>query len=73
MKAVQTIELNEDERLVLIRALKLVGQIATVTDIAMNDIFDYFVDNYISKLGLTENELSLIEALHNVEDMRGEA
>ena len=69
MKTVQTIELSDGERLVLSRALKLIDQISGVVDDSMANVFDYFVDNS----DLTDDGHYSVRALHNIEEMRGEA
>lgn len=66
MKAVQTIELNDGERLVLSKALNLIDKISDVTDISMDRVFDYFVE--ISDL--TEDGNYTVKALHSIEEMR---
>ena len=65
MKAVQTIELSDDERLVLSKALRLIDQISDVTNISMCEVFDYFLDSE------TEDGYYSVKALHNIEEMRG--
>lgn len=67
MKVVQTIELSDDERLVLSKALRLIDQISDVVDNSMVDAFDYFVDNS----DITEDGYYLVKALHNIKEMRG--
>lgn len=69
MKVVKTIELSDGERLVLSRALKLIDQISDVVDDTMTSVFDYFVDNS----DITEDGHYSVKALHNIEEMRGEA
>jgi hypothetical protein len=66
MKATQTIELSDDERLVLSRALKLIDQISDVVDDTMESVFNYFVD----KSDLTDDGHYSVKALHNIEEMR---
>ena len=66
MKAVQTIELSDDERLVLSKALRLINQISDVTNISMCEVFDYFLDSE------TDDGQYSVKALHNIEEMRGE-
>lgn len=65
MKAVQTIELSDDERLVLSKALRLIDQISDVTNISMCEVFDYFLDSE------TDDGHYSVKALHNIEEMRG--
>ena len=67
MKAVQTIELSDDERLVLSKALRLIDQISDVVDGTMIDVFDYFIDNS----DITEDGHYSVKALHNIKEMRG--
>ena len=69
MKTVQTIELSDGERLTLSRTLKLIDQISDVVDGTMNDVFNYFVENS----DLTEEGHYSVKALHNIEEIRGEA
>lgn len=69
MKTTQTIELSDDERLTLSRALKLIDQISDVVDDTMANVFDYFVDNS----DITENGHYSVKALHNIKEIRGEA
>jgi hypothetical protein len=67
MKAVQTIELSDDERLVLSKALRLIDQISDVVDDTMVNVFDYFIDNS----DLTDDGRYSVKALHNIKEMRG--
>lgn len=69
MKTTQTIELSDDERLALSKALRLIDQISDVVDDTMANVFDYFVDNS----DITEDGHYSVKALHNIEEMRGEA
>lgn len=69
MKATQTIELSEAERITLSKTLKLIDQISDVVDDTMANVFDYFVDNS----DITEDGYYSVKALHNIEEMRGEA
>ena len=66
MKTVQTIELSDDERTVLEKALHLIDRISDTTNVSMSDIFDYFVDNS----DLTDVGRYIVKPLHNIEDMR---
>jgi hypothetical protein len=69
MKTTQTIELSDDERLVLSKALRLIDQISDVVDGSMADVFDYFVDNS----DLADDGYYSVKALHNIKEIRGEA
>jgi hypothetical protein len=69
MKTVQTIELSDDERLVLSKALRLIDQISDVVDDTMVSVFDYFIDNS----DLTDDGYYSVKALHNIKEIRGEA
>jgi hypothetical protein len=69
MKTVQTIELSEAERLTLSKTLRLIDQISDVVDDTMESVFNYFVDNS----DITEDGSYSVKALHNIEEMRGEA
>ena len=66
MKTVQTIELSDDERTALEKALHLIDRISDTTNVSMSDIFDYFVDNS----DLTYAGRYIVKPLHNIEDMR---
>jgi len=65
MKTVQTIELSDNERLVLSRALKLIDQISGVVDDTMESVFNYFVDNS----DITEDGHYSVKALHNIKEI----
>ena len=65
MKAIQTIELSDDERVILQKALYLIDQISDVTNIGMCEIFDYFLDSE------TDDGHYSVKALHNIKEMRG--
>jgi hypothetical protein len=67
MRTVQTIELSDDERLVLSKALRLIDQISDVVDDTMVNVFDYFIDNS----DLTDDGYYSVKALHNIKEMRG--
>lgn len=67
MKAVQTIELSEAERLILSKTLRLIDQISDITGSAMCEVFDYFVDSS----DVAEDGYYSVKALHNIEEMRG--
>ena len=68
MKTTQTIELDDDERAVLGKALYLIDQIWKVTDAPMADIFEYFTVNS----DLTADGHYKVNALHSIKEIRGE-
>lgn len=65
MKTTQTIELNDDERATLEKALYLIDQISSVVDIRMEDVFEYFIGS-----DLTEDGHYIVKELHYIEEMR---
>ena len=68
MKTTQTIELSDDERETLEKALYLIDQIWKVTDAPMADIFEYFtVDS-----DLTADGHYKVKALHSIKEIMGE-
>lgn len=68
MKTTQTIELNDDERATLEKALSLIDQIADVVDDTMESVFEYFVVNSDP----TEGKGYYVKPLHDIAEMRGE-
>ena len=68
MKTTQTIELSDDERKTLEKALNLIDQIWKVTDTPMADIFEYFVVNS----DLTADGRYKVNALHSINEIKGE-
>lgn len=68
MKTTQTIELSDDERKTLEKALYLIDQIWKVTDAPMEDIFEYFTVNS----DLTTDGHYKVKALHSIKEIKGE-
>ncbi len=69
MKVTQTIELSDDERAVLGKALHLIDRIADIADVSMADAFDYIVDNSDPTDG---GKCYYVMPLHNIKEMKGE-
>ena len=67
MKTVQTIDLSNDERETIEKALYLIDQIWKVTDVSLADIFEYFAETS----DLTTDGHYSVKALHNIEEMKG--
>jgi hypothetical protein len=66
MKTTQTIELNDDERATLEKALALIDQIADVVDDTMESVFEYFVVNSDP----TEGKGYYVKPVHDITEMR---
>jgi hypothetical protein len=66
MKTTQTIELNDDERATLEKALSLIDQIADVVDDTMESVFEYFVVNSDP----TEGKGYYVKPVHDITEMR---
>ena len=66
MKAVQTIELSDQERIVVQQFLKLIDDIScTVGRVSMDDVFDYFV----GEADINDDGTYSIGALHDITKM----
>ena len=68
MKTTQTIELSNEERETLEKALSLIDQIADVVDDSMESVFEYFVVNSDP----TEGKGYYVKPVHDMAEMRGE-
>ena len=68
MKTTQTIELSNEERETLEKALSLIDQIADVVDDSMESVFEYFVVNSDP----TEGNGYYVKPVHDMAEMRGE-
>lgn len=68
MITVQTIQLNDDERLALQKALGIIDKISDVAEVSMESVFDYFVD----VAEIKDDYEYYIESLHNIEEIKGE-
>lgn len=69
MKVTQTIELSDDERITLEKALSLIDKIADVVDDTMENVFEYFVVNSDP----TEGKGYYVKPLHDITEIKGEA
>jgi hypothetical protein len=66
MKVTKTIELSNDERETLEKALSLIDQIADVVDDTMESVFEYFVVNSDP----TEGKGYYVKSVHDITEMR---
>ena len=66
MKTTQTIELSDDERKTLEKALSLIDQMADVVDDTMESVFEYFVVNSDP----TEGKGYYVKPVHDITEMR---
>lgn len=66
MKAIQTIELSDQERIVVQQFLKLIDDIScTVGRVTMDDVFDYF----LREAEINDDDTYSIGALHDITEM----
>lgn len=66
MKAIQTIELSDQERIVVQQFLKLIDDIScTVGRVTMHEVFDYFVE----EAEINADDTYSIGALHDITKM----
>ncbi len=68
MKTTQIIELSDNERVTLEKALSLIDQIADVVDDTMESVFEYFLVNSDP----TEGKGYYVKPVHDIAKMRGE-
>lgn len=66
MITVQTIQLDDNERLALQKALGIIDKISGIANVSMESVFDYFLD----VAEIKDVYEYYIESLHNIEDMR---
>ena len=65
MKAIQTIELNTHERIVVQDFLKLVDEISNIANKSMDDIFEYFCE----VADINDDDIYSIDVLHDITKM----
>lgn len=65
MKAVQTIELSDQERIVVQQFLKLIDDISRVTGRSMDNVFEYFAE----EAEINDDDTYSIGALHDITKM----
>ena len=68
MKTTQTIELSNEERETLEKALSLIDQMADVVDDTMENVFEYFAVNSDP----TEGKGYCVKSVHDIAEMRGD-
>lgn len=62
----QTIELNDNERLALQKALGIIDNIAEIVEVSMDSVFDY-----ICKVAVSEDDREYyIKAIHNIAEIK---
>ncbi len=66
MTTVQTIQLDDSERLALQKALGIIDKISGIANVSMGSVFDYFLD----VAEIKDVYEYYIESFHNIEDMR---
>ena len=66
MKTTQTIELNNNERLTLGKALKIMDEVSNIVGIPMVDVFEYFAGVSDS----TDDGHYEVKALHYIAEMK---
>ena len=65
MEVVQTIELNNEERLTVSRFIQLVDKISDIAGCSMDDVFIYF----LGKAEIIEINKYSIGAIHQIKDI----
>ena len=66
MITVQTIELNDKERLALQNALGIIDNIAVIAKVSMDSVFDY-----LCKVAVSEDDREYhIKAVHDIKDIK---
>lgn len=65
MTTVQTIQLDDSERLALQKALGIIDRVSDITKVSMDSVFDYFCEN----ADIGKDYEYHIKALHNIEDI----
>lgn len=66
MTTTQTIELNDKERLALQRALGIIDNIATITNVCRSDVVDY-----LYKVAQIEDDREYyIKAVHDIKEIK---
>lgn len=66
MEVIQSITLNDSERITVSRFLKLADEISDIAGCSMDNVFTYFVD----KSEITENNGYSISAIHEIKDIK---
>lgn len=65
MITTQTIELNDNERLTLQKALGIIIDISAIANTSANNVFDY-----LCEIAEVKDNQYLIKALHNIYEMK---
>lgn len=65
MKAIQTIELSDHERIVVQQFLKLIDDISCAVGRSMDDVFEYFVE----EAEINDDDTYSIGTLHDITKM----
>jgi len=68
MTTVQTIQLDDSERLALQRALGIIDEVSVVANVSKENVFKYFW-----RVADVKGDYDFyIKSLHNIEEIRGE-
>ena len=69
MTTVQTIQLDDNERLALQKALGIIDKIANIAKVSMDNVFDYLCE--AAEIAESKGEHKyFIKAIHNIDEMR---
>lgn len=65
----QTIELNDNERLALQKALGIIDNIAVIVNVPKSNVFDYLCEIAV----IEDDNAYHIKAIHNIDEIRKRA